>query len=175
MKRAVPGLLLVALLPACSGSEETPSAVADRAPEELVREMYAAVDELKARPEHTESEVTIQHLLVAVAGRGIEGVTRTPAEAEQLTAELFARARADEDFDLLVKNWTNEEHPGIYVLTTGAGDPPRSYARDKMWAGLGDIAWRLQVGELGVAPYDGHFDPLQAKSPLGFHIVKRLK
>jgi len=167
--------LLLSLVPlgACSDPEPGPGPPA-QTPEELLRLLHVAVDELAARPEHTASEVTFQHLLVGVAG-GIPGVTRTPAEAELLAAELLARAVAGEDFDLLVKNETDEVHPGIYTFTTGTPEPGRSVARSAMMRGVGDAAWRLAVGELGVAPYDGGQPGHEPASPLGYHHVLRIK
>lgn len=38
-----------------------------------------------------------------------------------------------------------------------------------MVPGFGNVGWRLQPGEIGVAPYDAK------KSPYGWHIIKRLK
>ena len=177
MSRALPFAALVGLLaglPACSNADEAPPGPSLGTVEEQVTRLYAVIDEQAARTEGTESEVTLQHLLVAVAGGGVEGAERSPSEAEELAAELYARAMAGEDFDLLVKNYTNEVHPGIYTLTAGPSDPPRAYARDEMVTGLGDVAWRLQVGELGISPYDGGLLGAK-KSPLGFHLVKRLK
>lgn len=166
--------LALALLGACSDPEPSPGAPA-QTPEELVRLLHAAADELAARPEDTTTEVTFQHLLVGVSG-GLPGVERSAGAAELLAAELLARARAGEDFDLLVKNHTDDVHPGIYALTTGAPDPARStYARASMYAGVGDAAWRLRVGELGIAPFDGDVPGTPPKCPLGWHLVLRLK
>jgi len=170
--RAAGLLLFLAPLAACSDDAPPPPDPAAPSSEELVRRMYAVVDEVAARVEDPVEEVTFQHLLVGVG----QDFGRSPGEAEELAASLFARARAGEDFDLLVKNHTNDVHPGIYTLTRGVGDPPRTYARDGMVPGLGDVAWRLALDELGVSPYDGSGIPGRpAKSPLGFHILKRLK
>ena len=38
-----------------------------------------------------------------------------------------------------------------------------------MVAGFGDVGWRLQVGEVGVAPFHSR------KSPYGWHIIKRVQ
>ncbi|NOT31342.1 MAG: hypothetical protein HOP15_12925 [Planctomycetes bacterium] len=167
-------VLLMALFVGCSDFEVGSAGAAAETPEELVRRMLATIAEQSARPEHGASEVTIQHLLVGVSG-GVAGITRAPLEAEGLAAELLARAQNGEDFDLLVKNHTDEVHPGIYTLSALHADPPRVYARAGMVVGLGDLAWRLEVGELGVAPYDGGIPGHTPKSPRGYHLVKRLK
>jgi hypothetical protein len=159
---------------ACNDSPE-PGRPAET-PEELLRLLRTSVDELAARPEHAASEVTIQHLLIGVTG-ALPDVARTPAEAELLAAELLARARAGEDFDLLVKVHTDEQQStGIYTLTTGTADPRRStFARAGMLTGVGDVAWRLAPGEFGVVRYDGGVPGQTPKSPLGYHVVERLK
>lgn len=167
-------VVLLALFSACSDSELAQAGAAAESSEELVRRMLASIAEQGARPEHGASVVTIQHLLVGVSG-GVSGVTRGPLEAEGFAAELLARAQNGEDFDLLVKNHTNEVHPGIYTLSAADSEPPRVYSRAEMVAGLGDLAWRLEVGEFGVSPYDGGIPGHTPKSPLGYHLVKRLK
>jgi parvulin-like peptidyl-prolyl isomerase len=126
---------------------------------------------LAAKPEHNAAEIQVQHLLVAHNQAGIPGVTRSPAEAEALAAELYAKVLAGEDFDALVNAHTNDSHPGIYGMTMqGAGDRSRNvYPRRGMVAAFGDVGWRLEVGQVGVAVWD------QRSSPYGWHIIKRLQ
>jgi len=126
---------------------------------------------IAARPERKADEIQVQHLLVAHKDAGIGGVTRTKEEAEQLTAELYEQIRNGADFDKLVKEHTDDAHPGIYGMTMkGAGDRGRNvYPRKGMVAAFGDVGWRLDVGEVGVAPFDPR------TSPYGWHIIKRLK
>lgn len=168
-------LSLLVLLPACSDSSGTPPETAAETPEELRRRMDLAIAELEARPEHRDPQVTIQHLLVAVAGGGVQGARRTPAEAGALTAELLARSLQGEDFDTLVKNYTDEVHPGIYTMSLEPGTAPGVHPRADMVACLGDVAWRLRVGEIGVAPYDGGSAGHEPRSPHGYHLIKRLE
>lgn len=168
-------LCLLVLLPACSDSSETRLGAAAETPEELRRRMDLAIAELEARPEHQSPRVTIQHLLVAVTGGGVPGAHRTPAEAGALAAELLARTRLGEDFDTLVKNHTDEAHPGIYTLSLEPGTTPGVHPRADVVACLGDVAWRLQVGEVGVAPYDGGVAGHEPRSPHGYHLIKRLE
>jgi len=170
--KLAPALLLALASAACSKAPPPPAAAPQETPEQQLAAMYAVVDEVAARAEDPAEEVTFQHLLVGVGAE----LGRSPGEAEELAAALFARARAGEDFDLLVKVHTNEVHPGIYTLARGPGDPPRVWPRAELVAGLGDTAWRLKVDELGVVPYDGTGIPgQQTRSPLGYHLVKRLK
>lgn len=150
---------------------ETPAPESDVAAEELVASMRAAITELEARPEHDAKQIEVQHLLVGIRGSGIPGVTRTRDEAEQLAAEIWKKLRAGEEFAPLVKEHSNDSPEGIYTMTTVPGDvvPNQIYARRGMVPAFGNVGWRLEVGEYGVAP----FDP--AKSRYGWHRIKRLK
>ncbi len=165
-------LALALLLPACSKKPEPSSpAAAETAPAgDALSKLRAEIDALQKLPEHQAAEITVQHILVGVTNQRMPTVKRTPAEAEKIAAELLVRIRAGEDFDTLVKNHTDDSHPGIYTMSAGEGSrTPGVYPRSGMAAAFGDVGWRLQVGEVGVAPHD------PAKSPFGYHIVKRLK
>lgn len=141
-----------------SASSET----ASDAPSDVVAALRTEITELYAREEHDAPSVEVQHLLVSFKGAPrMRGVTRTQAEAEQLAAELMARVHAGEDFDALVKEYTNDSHPGIYPMTTKS--------RSGMVAGFGDVAWRLEVDQFGVAPFH------KQDSPFGWHIIQRRK
>jgi hypothetical protein len=171
---------LLALLGAC-GQSPSPGptekgASAGEPAQDPVARMNAAIDALMEKPEHQAQEITLQHILIGVSGR-LPGVTRTPAEAEQLTAEILGKIQAGEDFDTLVKNYTNDSHPGIYtLLLSGQGNQAANiWGRKEMVAAFGDVGWRLQPGEIGVAPYDGAMPGGDPKSPFGYHIIKRVK
>lgn len=136
-----------------------------------MEELRNSIKEVAGRDEHTADEIVVQHLLVAHGGAGIGGVTRSVDEAEALAAEIFAKVQAGEDFDGLVKAHTDDAHPGKYGMTqNGPGDQSKMvFPRRGMVPAFGDVGWRLAVDEVGVAPFD------QAKSPYGWHIIKRLK
>ena len=119
------------------------------------------IAELEKRPERKVDTIEVQHLLVAHKDAGIGGVTRTLAEAEKLTGQLLDEILKGGNFDALVKQHTNDSHPGIYEMTKAS--------RSGMVAAFGNVAWRLQVGETGVAPWDA------SASPFGWHIIKRLE
>jgi len=133
--------------------------------------MRTHISDLEKRPEIKADEIEVQHLLVAHKGSGIGGVTRSLEEAEKLAGKLLTEIEAGGNFDSLVKQHTNDAHPGIYGMTMkGGGDRAKNvYPRKGMVAAFGDVGWRLQVGEVGVAPFHAQ------KSPYGFHIIKRLK
>ena len=169
-------LLLALSLAACS-SDSPPAPVEDRPSEEggaaadagqdpapaqdPVAAMRADIATLEAKAEHTAPQVKVQHLLVSFQGAGVPGVTRTKEEAEVLAAELWKRIHSGEDFDALVKQYTNDSHPGIYPMTTAS--------RRGMVPGFGNVGWRLEVNEFGIAPFDAR------KSPYGWHIIKRVE
>jgi hypothetical protein len=171
MRLAIP-LSLAALLCASACGPPKPTLP----PEQQVAALNSAIDALAARPEDGTSEVTVQHLLVGVIG-DLEGVTRPAGDAERLTAELYLRAKDGEDFDDLVREYSDDAQPGIYrLITSGKSDPARgTMLRGEMVKGFGDVAWRLAVDEIGVVPYDPPPQFGGGTSPFGFHIVKRLR
>ena len=115
--------------------------------------------------------IKLQHILIAFTGK-VPGknITRTEAEARQLAEEILARAKAGEDFDALVKTYTDDAHPGIYGLSNSGVEPlPGEFSRDRMVPAFGEVGFSLAPGEIGLAVYDAR------KSPYGWHIIKRLE
>lgn len=123
--------------------------------------------ELEARAEHDAERVQVQHVLISFDGAGTRA-TRSKEEAEQLAAEVYQRVLAGSDFDALVKKYTDDSHPGIYGMSAGA-PAPGERNRGGMVPAFGDVGWRLEVGDVGVARFDAD------KSPYGWHLVKRIK
>lgn len=143
-------------------AEATPTATAM----DPVEGLRAHIGEFSARSEHTDPVVKVQHLLVSFAGAGT-GARRSREEAEQLAGELFAQIQSGGDFDALVKEHTDDSHPGIYTMTLGS-PAAGQYSRYGMVPAFGNAGWRLAVGEVGVAGFDS------SASPYGWHIVKRV-
>ena len=84
--------------------------------------------------------------------------------------ELLKRAQEDEDFDALVEEYTDDKYPGIFLLTnTGVRPIPGARKRSEMVARFGDVAFRLEVGDVGIASHHA------ALSPFGWHVIKRLE
>lgn len=165
MKRLLPSLTMFAallLVFGCQGDKEEAS------------EQTAATEEAPMAQKAPEPDyITVQHILVGFKG-SLPGrpVTRTQEEAEKLAGELLQRARAGEDFDALVKEYTDDAHPGIYKMANigvEANMAERVFARKQMVAAFGDVGFPLAVGEIGMAPYD------KVKSPYGWHIIKRIE
>jgi hypothetical protein len=120
--------------------------------------------------------ITVQHCLIGFEGT-VGNVTRSREEAEQLATELFQRAQAGEDFDIIVSQYTDDTPPGIYKMANRGfeGDSSsrvnskRIYERDSMVPAFGDTGFPLAVGAYGLAVYDPD------NSPYGWHIVKRVR
>ena len=139
-----------------------PAAVAKPAPKEPAMKPAPA-----AEPDH----ITIQHVLIGYQG-SVPGknITRTMEEAKKLAHEIYDRAKKGEDFDALVKQYTDDSPPGIYSMSNkGVAPAQGEYARGGMVPAFGDAGFPLKVGEIGIAEYD------KTRSPYGWHIVKRIK
>ena len=122
----------------------------------------------KKEPEH----VTVQHILISFKGAiPKETVTRTKEEADKLAAEVFERAKRGEDFEELVKKYTDDSFPGIYSMSNFDAEPnvdQGEVPRSKMIKEFGDVSFKLSVNGIGMA----EFSPERSK--YGWHIIKRL-
>jgi len=120
-----------------------------------------------AEPEHIE----VQHILIAFSGT-LPGkpIQRTQEEAKKLAYDILARAKKGDDYNALVKQYTDDSAPGIYGMSNVNASPaPGEYPRKGMVGAFGDVGFKLKVGEIGIAD----FDP--KSSPFGYHIIKRTK
>jgi len=127
----------------------------------------AAEPAKSAEPDH----IQVQHILIAFKG-SVPGknITRSLEEAKTLAYQILERAKKGEDFDGLVKLYTNDQPPGIYGMSNkGIAPASGEFPRTQMVPAFGNTGFPLKVGEIGIADYD------QANSPYGYHIVKRLK
>lgn len=124
----------------------------------------------KKKPKEPEF-VTVQHILISFGRKASKPVDRNKKEAEALAWELFDRLQGeDQDFDAAVKEFTDDSYPGIYTMTNrGAPRRAQSVTRSGMVPSFGDVAFKLEVGEIGMAKYHGGL------SPYGWHIIKRLE
>ena len=123
----------------------------------------------KKEPDH----VTVQHILIAFKGSiPKDSVRRTQFEAELLVKEIFKRAKEGQDFDKLVKNFSDDQYPGIYRMSNFDVEPDESeeeYPRSKMVKAFGDLSFRLSLNQIGLAKYDPD------TSKYGWHIIKRIE
>jgi hypothetical protein len=117
--------------------------------------------------------ITVQHILIGFKG-SLPGkrITRTQEEAATLAAEILARAQGGENFDALVKEYTDDVYPGIYEManfTAQADENRKIFPRARMVAAFGDVGFPLAVDGIGMAAFDTE------KSPYGWHIIKRVR
>jgi len=118
-------------------------------------------------------QITVQHILISFQGSIPKPeVTRTQEEAQKLASEILQRTEAGEDFDALVKEYSDDAYPGSYTMAD-IGAPYDEvngiFSRSRMVKSFGDVSFSLGVGEIGMAEYD----PVDSK--YGWHIIKRLE
>jgi hypothetical protein len=123
----------------------------------------------KKEPDH----VTVQHILIAFKGSiPKDTVSRTQEEAEKLALEIFERAKRGEDFDQLVKDYSDDQYPGVYKMSNfniEAEMDQGESSRSAMVKAFGDVSFGLAVGEIGLAKYSPD------ESKYGWHIIKRIR
>ena len=132
-----------------------------------------ATNTMPVAPATPPDHIEVQHVLIGFQG-SIPGktITRTKAEAEQLAQEVLGKARAGENMDALVQQYTDDQYPGVYDLSNTGITPDKSkgeYGRGEMVKGFSDAAFGLSVGNVGISNYDA------SNSPFGWHIIKRLR
>lgn len=157
MKHAL--LFALLFLGSCSKPAEEPGPSVPAG--DPIAALHADAAALAAKPEHGADEVEVQHILIGFQGAPGIRATRSKEEAERFAGELLLRIQAGEDFSELVREYTDDSAPGIYTITKAN--------RSQMVPGFGDVSWKLEVGEVGVSPWDAK------KSPYGWHIIKRLR
>ena len=116
-------------------------------------------------PDH----IQVAHILISFAGCGTEA-TRTKADAEKLANDVLGRAKKGEDFNKLMKDFTDDPGGGVYGMANHRVSPKgEDFERRAMVPAFGDVGFKLEVGAVGMALYDSQ------KSPFGYHVIKRLE
>ncbi|HZE95759.1 MAG TPA: peptidylprolyl isomerase [Planctomycetota bacterium] len=165
MKHIAAFVVALSLLSACGKQEALPPALTS-AP--------GGSGASGARPEKLSngepSVITLKHVLIAFAGAKDSSQTRTRAEAEKLAFDVVNRAKGGEDFDKMMKDYSNDPGDGTYTLVNaGIQEAQGESRRDQMVPAFGNVGFRIGVGEVGLADYD------PKSSPYGLHVIKRVK
>ena len=116
--------------------------------------------------------ITLKHVLIAFAGSERSEQKRTKEEAQKLAYELLGRAKSGEDFDALMKEYSNDPGGGTYTMVNSgltADQGANEFGRSDMVPAFGDVGFRISVNEVGLAEHD------PKTSPFGYHVIKRIK
>ncbi len=107
------------------------------------------------------SEIEASHVLVMYRGslRAPENVTRSKDEAQQRVRDVLRRARANQDFAGLAREFSDEP---------GAGDRGGAlgrFGRGAMVPAFEQAAFALRVGQVSDV----------VETPFGYHVIKRTR
>lgn len=119
-------------------------------------------------PQH----VTVQHVLIAFEGAKLVGVTRTLEKAERMAENVFEAAKGGRPFDELVKLYSDDGGgQGVYHLANWGivKTEPGEMERGRMVRDFHRAAFTMDVDEIRLVRYD------ELGSPLGFHVMRRIK
>jgi hypothetical protein len=161
---ALAAALALASLPAvgCASLASSPSwtggGLALSAPAREAEEEARVVKE-RERAAREPREIGAKHILIMHAGSKSKppSVTRTKEQARQRAQECLVRVRSGEDFDKLVKEYSDE--PGAADRNGDLG----VFEKGTMVRQFADAAFALKVGEVSEV----------VETPFGFHIIKR--
>jgi hypothetical protein len=126
---------------------------------------------LPTKPAVAPAHIEVQHILIGFVG-SVPGkpITRTKEQAKKLAYEILSEAHQGANFDSLVAKYTDDRPPGIYKMAApGVSHAVGEYPRDQMVPAFGDVGFAISPGNIDIADYD------PAKSPYGWHIIKRLR
>lgn len=123
-------------------------------------------------PDAEPPRVSVQHVLIAFRGaqEAPPEVTRSREEAGKFAREILERVRQGEDIAMLSHNHSTDPGGGKYTLVNSGQDAgPGEVRRAAFIKPFVDLAFKLKVGEAGIAEYD------EKNAPYGWHVIKRLE
>ncbi len=174
--RGIRPAALLLLLGACAGEEEAPSS---RLAPERPREAPKARQEV---PAGQAARILVERIAISFSGnvRGLKSL-RPREEAERLAKSLLERIRGGADFTRLRDEFSDDRVAGAeagngpYIFCNfgvehrlrpdGVAELPRK----DLYTRVGDVAFALKVGEVGLAEYD------EKLCPHGWDILRRIK
>lgn len=171
MKNALWILLIVPALAACE--EAKPGTPPGPAP--------MPAQDGKQTPPGEPVRITVQHILVAfkdahaVKQKQAQGqmkeVVRSRADAQELARTVFELAKTGHAInDLKAKYRSDDGGPGEYEMSNfGVPVPQGVTPRSGMVPAFGNVGFKLEVGDVGMAEYH------ETDSPYGWHIIRRVK
>jgi len=163
MNRWIPVAILSAVAASGCGSDPGPTRSASSPP----------APPPVAAPEPEASRITVQHVLIAFKGahKAPANVTRTREEAATLTNEILERVRKGEDIAKLAAEYSTDPGGGRYTLVNTGVQKEKStdIFRKDFIRPFTTVAFKLKIGEAGVAEYDPR------TCPYGWHVIKRLE
>jgi len=123
-------------------------------------------------PNGEPSVITVKHVLIGFEGAQRSDQKRSKAEAQKLAYEILGRAKSGEDFDKLMKEFSNDPGGGTYTLVNNgvtADQAAGEFDRSGMVPAFGDVGFRIMLNEIALAEHD------DKTSPFGWHVIKRVK
>jgi hypothetical protein len=165
--RATVAVLILVTLGCGGGAEPAPETKPKPEPKAAGSESGAGARPKREGPEP--DHVMVAHVLISFQGTKTKA-TRSQYEAEKLAGDILAKARKGDDFNKLMRDYSDDPGEGVYGMANFKINPVApEVERDGMVRAFGDVGFSLEVGEIGMAVYD------PKKSPFGWHIIKRIK
>jgi hypothetical protein len=166
--RTLPLLVVPLLLLAACGQDTPPPAVREMKPPTTVYRTPPPQPDAGKEP----SWVTVDHILIAAKGDRIPNPRHAdPEEAKALAYRLLDELEKGADWDALKRKYSEDPPPGGPYALANHGVSPRKgeFERRSMAKCFGDVAFSLEIGEIGIADYD------PKTCPFGWHIIKRIR
>ncbi len=143
-----------------SGSGEASAA-------EQLLNLRAGIEALQAKPEVEADRIQVIHVLIGYSGAPRMNISRSAEDAEILAARVYDLAKNGESMTTLKREFSEDSGNGNYGMVMNGGGNSGDTPRNQMVPAFGNTGWRLEVGEIGVAPLH------PTDSPFGWHIIQR--